>query len=115
MPIAYGQYVKGTFASVEDVRWFSRAEIALSMLVQGVWNNFLKLGMPVVAVGLLVAHGDAAGALAPAAVAGVALFVLALSGFAFGLGIDRMCGLMYELDDIRLLFENDVRFLEQFG
>jgi phenylalanyl-tRNA synthetase alpha chain len=36
------------------------------------------------------------------------------SGFAFGLGIDRMCGLMYELDDIRLLFENDVRFLEQF-
>ena len=36
------------------------------------------------------------------------------SGFAFGLGIDRMCGLMYELDDIRLLFENDVRFLKQF-
>ena len=37
------------------------------------------------------------------------------SGFAFGLGIDRMCALMYELDDIRLLFENDVRFLEQFA
>jgi phenylalanyl-tRNA synthetase alpha chain len=37
------------------------------------------------------------------------------SGFAFGLGIDRMCGLMYSLDDIRLLFENDVRFLEQFN
>jgi phenylalanyl-tRNA synthetase alpha chain len=36
------------------------------------------------------------------------------SGFAFGLGLDRMCGLMYELDDIRLLFENDVRFLSQF-
>ena len=36
------------------------------------------------------------------------------SGFAFGFGIDRMVGLMYELDDIRLLFENDVRFLEQF-
>lgn len=36
------------------------------------------------------------------------------SGFAFGLGIDRMCGLMYGLDDIRQLFENDVRFLEQF-
>ncbi len=36
------------------------------------------------------------------------------SGFAFGLGIDRMCALMYELDDIRLLFENDTRFLEQF-
>lgn len=36
------------------------------------------------------------------------------SGFAFGLGIDRMAALMYNLDDIRLLFENDVRFLEQF-
>lgn len=36
------------------------------------------------------------------------------TGFAFGLGIDRMCALMYELDDIRLLFENDVRFLQQF-
>ncbi len=36
------------------------------------------------------------------------------SGFAFGLGIDRMCSLMYGLDDIRLLFENDIRFLEQF-
>lgn len=37
------------------------------------------------------------------------------SGFAFGLGLDRLCALMYGLDDIRLLYENDVRFLEQFG
>lgn len=36
------------------------------------------------------------------------------TGFAFGLGIDRTCALIYQLDDIRLLFENDVRFLEQF-
>ena len=36
------------------------------------------------------------------------------SGFAFGFGIDRMVALMYNLDDIRLLFENDVRFLSQF-
>jgi phenylalanyl-tRNA synthetase alpha chain len=36
------------------------------------------------------------------------------SGFAFGFGIDRMSALLYKLDDIRLLFENDVRFLEQF-
>lgn len=36
------------------------------------------------------------------------------SGFAFGLGIDRMASLMYNLDDIRLLFENDIRFLGQF-
>jgi len=37
------------------------------------------------------------------------------SGFAFGLGIDRMAGLMYGIDDIRLLFENDIRFLDQFA
>jgi phenylalanyl-tRNA synthetase alpha chain len=37
------------------------------------------------------------------------------SGFAFGLGIDRMAALMYGLDDIRLLFENDIRFLEKFS
>jgi phenylalanyl-tRNA synthetase alpha chain len=37
------------------------------------------------------------------------------SGFAFGLGLDRLCALMYGLDDIRLLYENDVRFLEQFS
>lgn len=36
------------------------------------------------------------------------------SGFAFGFGLERMCSLMYSLDDIRLMFENDVKFLEQF-
>jgi phenylalanyl-tRNA synthetase alpha chain len=37
------------------------------------------------------------------------------TGFAFGLGIDRMAALMYGIDDIRLLYENDIRFLEQFS
>ncbi len=36
------------------------------------------------------------------------------SGFAFGMGVDRITMLKYEIDDIRLLFENDMRFLEQF-
>lgn len=36
------------------------------------------------------------------------------SGFAFGMGLDRLTMLKYEIDDIRLLFENDVRFLRQF-
>lgn len=36
------------------------------------------------------------------------------SGFAFGMGVDRITMLKYEIDDIRLLFENDVRFLQQF-
>ena len=36
------------------------------------------------------------------------------SGFAFGLGIDRIALLLYQISDIRMLSENDVRFLEQF-
>ncbi|MEY8304840.1 phenylalanine--tRNA ligase subunit alpha [Anaerosalibacter bizertensis] len=36
------------------------------------------------------------------------------SGFAFGLGIDRIAMVKYGIDNIRLLFENDMRFLEQF-
>lgn len=37
------------------------------------------------------------------------------SGFAFGMGIERMAMLKYQIEDIRLLFENDLRFLGQFA
>lgn len=36
------------------------------------------------------------------------------SGYAFGLGIDRIAMLLHQIDDIRLLSENDIRFLDQF-
>ncbi len=36
------------------------------------------------------------------------------SGFAFGMGVERMATLMYGVKDLRLYFENDVRFLNQF-
>jgi phenylalanyl-tRNA synthetase alpha chain len=36
------------------------------------------------------------------------------SGFAFGMGIERIAMLRYSIDDIRLFFENDIRFLKQF-
>ena len=36
------------------------------------------------------------------------------SGFAFGMGIERQAMLQYRIGDIRMLFENDVRFLRQF-
>ncbi len=36
------------------------------------------------------------------------------SGFAFGLGLERIALLKYEIDDMRLLYENDIRFLNQF-
>ena len=38
----------------------------------------------------------------------------AMSGFAFGMGIDRIAMLRYGIDDIRLFYENDLRFLRQF-
>jgi len=37
------------------------------------------------------------------------------TGFAFGMGIERIAMLKYKTDDIRLFFENDVRFLKQFN
>lgn len=36
------------------------------------------------------------------------------SGFAFGAGLERIALLKYEIDDMRLLYENDIRFLKQF-
>lgn len=36
------------------------------------------------------------------------------SGFAFGVGLERIAMFAYELDDMRMLYENDMRFLEQF-
>nr|VFJ53665.1 MAG: phenylalanyl-tRNA synthetase, alpha subunit [Candidatus Kentron sp. DK]VFJ57423.1 MAG: phenylalanyl-tRNA synthetase, alpha subunit [Candidatus Kentron sp. DK] len=36
------------------------------------------------------------------------------TGFAFGMGVERLAMLRYGVDDIRLFFENDLRFLEQF-
>ena len=36
------------------------------------------------------------------------------TGFAFGVGLERLALLKYEIDDMRLLYENDIRFLQQF-
>ena len=36
------------------------------------------------------------------------------TGFAFGMGVERTAMLKYEVDDIRLLYENDIRFVKQF-
>jgi phenylalanyl-tRNA synthetase alpha chain len=37
-----------------------------------------------------------------------------ISGYAFGMGVDRIALLRYGVDDIRTFFENDIRFLKQF-
>ena len=36
------------------------------------------------------------------------------TGFAFGMGVERIAMLKYEIDDIRLFYENDMRFIEEF-
>ena len=37
------------------------------------------------------------------------------SGYAFGIGVERMAMLRYGVNDLRLFFENDLRFLRQFN
>jgi phenylalanyl-tRNA synthetase alpha chain len=37
-----------------------------------------------------------------------------VTGFAFGMGVERMAMLRHGIDDLRLFFDNDLRFLEQF-
>ena len=44
----------------------------------------------------------------------VAGFVQGLSGFAFGMGPDRLTMLRYGVNDLRLFFDGDLRFLSQF-
>lgn len=36
------------------------------------------------------------------------------SGYAFGMGVERIALLRHKIDDIRLFYQNDIRFLEQF-
>jgi phenylalanyl-tRNA synthetase alpha chain len=37
------------------------------------------------------------------------------SGFAFGMGADRLAMLLFQVDDLRLFYDNDLRFLRQFN
>lgn len=55
-----------------------------------------------------------AGMVHPNVLRGVGIDPEKYQGFAFGFGIDRMAARLFDLDDIRLLYTNDVRFLEQF-
>jgi phenylalanyl-tRNA synthetase alpha chain len=55
-----------------------------------------------------------AGVVDPNVLAAVGYDTEAVSGFAFGLGIERLCMIRHKITDIRYLFTNDVRFLRQF-
>ncbi len=55
-----------------------------------------------------------AGMVHPAVFEGVGYDPDRYTGYAFGMGVERIAMLKYRIDDIRLFFENDVRFLQQF-
>ena len=51
----------------------------------------------------------------PNVLAGVGIDTERFTGFAFGFGVDRFATLLFKIDDMRLLFDNELRFLEQFS
>ncbi len=55
-----------------------------------------------------------AGIVNPKVLAGCGIDTSEYSGLAFGFGIDRLAMIKYGIPDMRLLFENDIRFLSQF-
>ncbi len=71
----------------------SAAEFVRYTLVSGVWNVFARLGLPVLALGLLVAAGGSGGGLQAAAYAGAVVLVAAVAGFRAVLRSERAAGL----------------------
>lgn len=55
-----------------------------------------------------------AGMVHPKVLAGCGIDPEVYSGFAFGVGLERMCMMRFNINNMKLIFENDVRFLEQF-
>jgi uncharacterized protein (TIRG00374 family) len=68
---------------------FARQDIALSLALTGIWNTFVKLGMPIVALLFLVIGGNAGGALVAVAVIGVLILIGTILTFAVGLRSER--------------------------
>ena len=69
---------------------FGAGEIALSALISGVWNNFVKLGMPIFAVILLAFTGEVSAAKIVAAAIGVAVLVGSVVAFGLVLKSERL-------------------------
>jgi uncharacterized protein (TIRG00374 family) len=68
---------------------FSDADIALLTLATGVWNTFIKLGLPVVALAVLAIEGGAAGTLVAAALVGLAGLAISITLLALVLWKER--------------------------
>jgi uncharacterized membrane protein YbhN (UPF0104 family) len=68
----------------------SAAEIGLATVLTGIWNNFVKLGLPVVALAILAVMGQSTTAELAAAATGVGTLVVAVTVFALVLRSDRL-------------------------
>jgi uncharacterized protein (TIRG00374 family) len=69
---------------------YSRSKTSTAVLVSGVWNSFVKLGLPVLALALVLLQGGAGGGRVTAAVAGIAALVVAIVVFVLVLHSERM-------------------------
>ena len=72
----------GVTATMQHSWGIALSDIALASVVSGIWNNFLKLGLPVVALALVAATGDVGRGLALAAFVGLAVLAGAVAAFA---------------------------------
>jgi uncharacterized protein (TIRG00374 family) len=62
---------------------FSKSRTTVSLVVAGIWNNFVKLGMPVLALALLAFQGKASGSRVVSGIVGIGALVAAVAVFAF--------------------------------
>lgn len=69
---------------------FPGPAIARAVVVTGIWNTFVKLGMPVAALAILAVYGEAGAGLVTAAFAGVAVLAVAVAVFALMLRSDEL-------------------------
>jgi uncharacterized protein (TIRG00374 family) len=71
---------------------FSRSRTTVSLVVTGIWNNFVKLGMPVLALALLAFRGEASSSRVIAGAVGIATLVGAIVVFALVLHSEDFAG-----------------------
>jgi phenylalanyl-tRNA synthetase alpha chain len=109
-----------TMADLKTVlRLFARSYLGEDVKIR-FRPSFFPFTEPSVEVDMLWHGGDrwvemgGAGMVDPNVLQAVGYDPEELTGFAFGLGIERLCMRRHGIDDIRLLYQNDVRFLNQF-
>jgi len=109
-----------TMADLKTVlRLFARSYLGHDVKIR-FRPSFFPFTEPSVEVDMLWHGGDrwvemgGAGMVDPNVLKAVGYDPEEVTGFAFGLGIERLCMRRHGIDDIRLLYQNDIRFLQQF-